>query len=256
MSDEGFEGEIVLEAPVNVGAPDGVAPLATQFVRYPGCQQLIVWLPRPGFQGYGDLRIVGPGEAVIEHAPVAARLNGSVQILTDTYAWAPGDYRVEIAHADGWRHELRMRKLEAGVAAPTPPAPPAEPASESPRVYRDGFGNALPNEDLELRDQVLKRVTGRFLRRLEFEGNARAGMVIYVEADRRIRFSHEMCAGRVKFSIDLPRLEQWEAATGAPLSERDDIVEFVARETQRTQASSWSYEIHEDRIDFVDSRSA
>lgn len=257
MADDGFEGEIVLEPPVNVGAPEGMALLTAQFVRYPGCQQLILWLPQPGRPGYGALRIVGPDGALMEQAPVASRLNGSIQILTDTFGWPPGDYRVEIDHTEGWRHEVRMRKLEAGVAAPKPPAPThEEKPSDAARIYRDGFGNVIPNVDLEMRRDALETIVAKFTRRLEFEGNARAGMVIYIEGERRIRFSHEMCAGRVKFSIDLPRPQHWEAQTGAPLTARDDIVEFVARETQRTQASSWAYEIHEDRIDFVDPRRA
>lgn len=250
---DGFEGEIVLEEPANVGAPEGMARLSTQFVRYPGCQQLILWLPQPGRQGYGELRIIGPGGAMLEQAPVSSRLNGSVQILTDTYPWPPGDYRVEIDHEEGWRHELRMRKLEEGVAAPKPPAPThEEKPSDAERVYRDGFGNVIPNLDLELRRQVMENIVAKFTRRLEFEGNARAGVILYIDGERRIRFQHEMCIGRVKFSIDLPRPQHWEAQTSTPLAERDDIVDFVARETRRTQASSWSYEIHEDRIDFVD----
>jgi hypothetical protein len=253
VADEGFEGEIVLEAPVNIGAPEGLAGLSTKFVRYPGCQQLVLWLPQPGRQGYGQFRIFGPDDAVVEDAPVSSRLNGSIQILTDTFAWPPGAYRVEIDHADGWRHELHMRKLEEGVAAPQPPPPVAEEKpSDAPRIYRDGLGNVLPNLDLEMRAQVLENIVAKFSRRLEFEGNARAGIIIYIEGERRIRFSHEMCIGRVKFSIDLPRPQHWEAQTNTPLSERDDIVDFVAREARRTQASSWSYEIHEDRIDFVD----
>lgn len=249
MTDEGFEGEIVLEEPANVGAPEGMARLSMQFVRYPGCQQLILWLPQPGRLNYGELRIIGPGGDAIEQAPVSSRLNGSIQILTDTYAWPPGAYRVEIDHNDGWRHELRLQKLEEGVAAP--PTQEQLP-SEGERIYRDGFGNVIPNLDLEMRRQVMERIVTKFSRRLQFEGNARAGIIIYIDSERRIRFSHEMCMGRVKFSIDLPRPQHWEAQTGAPLAERDDIVDFVARETRRIQASSCNYEIHEERIDFVD----
>ncbi len=256
MADEGFEGEIVLEEPANVGAPEDAPQLSKQFVRYPGYQQLILWLPQPGRPNYAELRIIGPDGTAIEQAPVSSRLNGSVQILTDTFSWPPGAYRVEIDHVDGWRHELRMEKLEEGVAAPKPLAPPAheEKPSDAERIYRDGFGNVIPNLDLEMRTRAMETIVAKFLRRLEFEGNARAGVIIYIEGERRIRFQHEMCIGRVKFSIDLPRPQYWEAQTGTPLADRDDIVDFVARETRRTQASSWDYEIHEDRIDFVDPR--
>lgn len=123
---------------------------------------------------------------------------------------------------------------------------------KGPIVYRDGFGDVLPDTDFELRKALAERLAARFSRRLEFDGTYRAGMITYVEGDIRIVFSHEMCTGGVHFSIDIPTSERWEAATGRPLSERADIVNFLASETCRVKASSWSYIIHEDRIDFVD----
>lgn len=253
MAEEaGCDGEIVLEAPANVGAPAEVEPLTARFVRYPGSQQLILWLPRAGDDGYGAVRMFGPGGALLEEAPARDRLNGSVQILTDTHPWPPGDYRIEITHADGWRHEIAMRKWEADAPAPAATPPSAISADSPPIVYRDGFGNILPNEDLEMRAAAQKRLADRFGRRLVFDGTARAGSVTYIEGDTRIRFYHEMCAGRVHISIDLPPPARWEQETGTPLASREDIVEFIARETQRLQASTWSYEIHDDRIDFVD----
>jgi hypothetical protein len=248
----GHEGEIVLEAPANVDAPAAIGVLTARFVRYPGSQQLILWLPQSGYFGYGALRMYGPDGALLEDGPVSARLNGSVQILSDTYPWPPGDYRIEITHEDGWRHELRLRKLEAGVAAPAPPAPPPEPPRDEPIVYRDGFGNVLPNVDLEMRAAAQEKLADMFGRKLKFEGNARAGEVIYIEGKTRIRFSHEMCGGGVNISIDVPRAERWENATTTPLARRDEILEFVARETQRIQAPSWRYVIREDRIDLID----
>lgn len=253
----GHEGEIVLEAPANVGAPADMGALTARFVRYPGCQQLILWLPQGGHLGYAALHMFGPDGAVLEDGPVRDRLNGSVQILTDTYAWRPGEYRVEITHEDGWRHELHLRKLEAGAAAPQPPAPPpepprAEPPRAEPHVYRDGFGKEIPNADLEMRAEAVKRLSSLFGRRLEFDGNARAGTVTYIDGKTRIRFSHEMCGGGVNISIDVPSAAQWESATGVALAQRDEILQFVAQETQRQQAPSWRYVIHDDRIDFID----
>lgn len=247
-----YEGEIVLEAPVNVGASDAIGLLTAKFVRYPGCQQLILWLPQSGYENYGVLRLYRDG-ALIDDQPVRSRLNGSVQILTDTFHWPPGAYRVEISHDDRWRHELKLEKLAEGAAPPAPPPnlTQAAPAHEEPILYRDGFGNVIPNLDLEMREREQKRLTDRFGRRLEFDGNARGGTIIYVEGEKRLRFYHEMCTGRVQFSIDIPRPEHWEAQTATPLSERAEIVEFVARETQRIQAPSWDFEIYDSRIDFV-----
>jgi len=248
---DGFEGEIVLDPPVNAGGPEGLAPLTVKFVRYEGCQQLILWLPQDGYAGYAALRIHAVGGVLIEEAEVTARLNGRVQILIDTFPWRPGRYRIEITHKDGWRHEVQLEKLEEGIV-PAPASPPVIETRSGPIVYRNGAGNILPDLDLELREQASARLVARFGRRLEFEGSYRAGIIVYVEGDMRIRFPHEMCGGGVHFSIDIPVPASWEAATGRPLAEREDIITFLAEETRRRQASSWSYVIHEDRIDFVD----
>ena len=247
----GHEGEIVLAEPENAGAPKGIGLLTAKFVRYDGCQQLTLWLPQDGYAGYDRLRIREVTGGWIEDAEITSRLNGRIQILVDTFAWPPGRYRVEITHRDGWSHELRLEKLEAGIAPPKPELPAPEPR-EDPIVYRDGAGNVLPNLDLQMRAKALDRLTARFSRRLEFEGNFRAGTIWYIEGDIRIKFYHEMCGGGVHFSIDIPEPGKWEAATGRPLADRDDIVEFVAAETRRRQASSWNFVIRDNRIDFID----
>lgn len=247
---EGFEGAIVLGNTTLSEAVAGVGDLASRFVRYPGSQQVTLWLPQDGYAGYSRFCILGPGGGVVDDADVTARLNGRVQILIDTFPWPPGPYRIEIHHSDGWCHVLPLEKLEAGIAPPPEPQPEPEP-STGPIVYRDGFGNILPDEDLALRARVLGRMVSQFGRHLEFDGNARAGTITYVDGDIRIRFPHEMCTGRVHFSIDLPAADRWESVTGRPLAERESIIAFVAAETQRQQASSWSFEIYDDRIDFI-----
>jgi hypothetical protein len=248
----GFEGQIVLGTPANRAAVAGTPVLTAKFVHYTGSQQLILWLPQDGWSGYHTFRIRGPRGERLEDTEVTARLNGRVQILVDTYPWAPGDYLIEITHREGWSHELSLTKLEEGVASPAPKPPAAPPSDGKPIVYRDGAGKVLPNLDLEMRARELDRLAARFSRRLEFEGNFRAGTIIYIEGDIRITFYHEMCGGGVHFSIDVPVAETWEAATGRPLAERDDIIAFVAAETQRRQARTWNYIIRDNRIDFVD----
>ncbi|MFN7163674.1 MAG: hypothetical protein ACK4P2_02540 [Hyphomonas sp.] len=248
----GHEGHIVLGAPVNAAAPAGTALLTAKFVHYPGSQQLILWLPQDGHSGYHSFRIRGPGGRPVENTDLTRRLNGRVQILVDTHSWPPGDYFIEITHREGWTHELSLTKLEEGVAPPTPEPPTIPKSDGQPIIYRDGTGKVLPNHDLELRAKALERLTARFSRRLEFVGNFRAGTIIYIEGDICVNFNHEMCGGGVHFSIDVPVRDRWESETGRPLSERDDIVAFVAQETQRRQARTWNYVIRDNRIDFID----
>jgi hypothetical protein len=249
---ETHEGHAVIGDIRTLDAPEGIGLPALKFVHYPGAQQLVLWLPQSGYHGYGDLTVMR-GDDVIEHGPVQSRLNGSVQILFDTLRWPPGDYAVVITHEDGWRHEANLQKLEAGVAPPAPePPPPPSPRGnpDKPIVYRDGFGNVIADIDLEIRGKAQAQLERQFGRRVEYDGNVRAGTVIYIDPVHRIVFSNEMCGGGIKVSIEIPSAAHWVKATGAPLAMRDDIVAFVAASVQRDQASSWQYRITDTSIDF------
>ncbi|MEQ1784705.1 MAG: hypothetical protein ABMA14_25440 [Hyphomonadaceae bacterium] len=244
-----YEGHIVIGNIRTQDAPPEVGVLTLRFVHYPGAQQLILWLPQSGYLGYGDVTVARDGK-VIEQETVRDRLNGSVQILWDTLAWPPGDYRIAITHTDGWRHEAALQKLEAGVAAPQPEPPPTPPPPDTPIVYRDGFGNVIPDTDLEIRAQAQVKLARTFGRRLEYEGTARAGKVIYIDPVHRIVFENELCGGELQATIYISAAAHWEAATGAPLSLRDEIVAFVAQRVQQEQASNWKYRITDASIDF------
>lgn len=249
---EAHEGQSVIGDIRTLDAPESVGLLTLKFVHYPGAQQLILWLPQSGYHGYGELSVTR-GDVVIERGPVRSRLNGSVQILFDTLPWPPGDYAIVITHDEGWRYEASFRKLKAGVAPLAPEPPPAPPARENPDapiVYRDGFGNVIPDVDLEMRGKVQAQLERQFGRRVEYEGNVRAGSVIYIDPMHRIVFSNEMCGGSIKVSVEIPSVAHWVDATGAPLTMRDEIVAFVADSVHRDQASSWRYRITDTSIDF------
>lgn len=251
-SEPGYEGHVVIVGIRNLDAPEGAGLLTLHFVHYPGSQQLTLWLPQSGYQSYGELSVMR-GETVIERGPVRDRLNGSVQILFATLAWPPGDYTIVITHDGGWRHEAVLQKLDAGVAPPAPePVAPAEEPSSGPIVYRDGFGNVIPDLDLEMRAKIQHDVARKFNRRLEYEGTYRAGTITYIDGDVKIRFAHEMGGGDVKFSIEIPTAEHWEGFTKTPLSERDEIVAFLAKRVRIEKASSWRYEITDEAIDFYE----
>lgn len=236
----------------DIRTPDGpgdLKPPTVKFVHYPGSQQLILWLPKPGYQGYAELSVTRDG-ADVERGPVSSRLSGSVQILFITLEWPPGDYRITITHEEGWRHEVTLQKLPERQPLPVEPPPPLPPPSDEPILYRDGAGKTLPNEDLNLRDKVLRDIKRKFTRKLEYEGNFRAGTIHYIDGDRRISFWREMAGGNMKFFIDIPSEEHWESLTGAPLSDRDDIITFLAERVKQEQAGSWRYEITANAINF------
>jgi hypothetical protein len=232
--------------------PDG-EEITARFVHYPDCQQLIIWLPQYGGQGYGNIRLIDCAKnAVIDDRPVTDRLNGGIQILWDTLEVGPGNYRVEIDHPDGGKHVILFKKYKKGVQppqkAPEGPPQPEKRNSEEPIVYRDGFGNELPNEDLILREKIFNKMAAQFGRKIEYSGTFRAGTITYVEGDLRINFYHEMGGGNCMFYVDIPNETSWEAATHTPLSRRQEILDFVAETVRREQASSTRYEIQDSAI--------
>jgi len=249
---EQYFGVIVIGETGNVDAQEDIPGIEkTQFVHYPDCQQLSIWLPQSGYD-YGAMRLIDvPTQQVINECPTSHRLNGSIKLLWDTLEIAPGDYLIEIDHPDGWKHRIAIKKYpEQEAPAPEAPAatpPPTENASGY-TVYRDGFGNIMPDEDLIIREKAFKTLATRFSRRIEYEGTFRAGEIIYVDNEKRIRFSHEMGGGNCMFYIDIPTEAQWEAQTNTPLAERQEILEYVASTVRSQQASNCRYEIRENEI--------
>ncbi|MBI3367350.1 MAG: hypothetical protein HY021_02510 [Burkholderiales bacterium] len=240
------EGRIEIGAFANIDAPSEIGLLHAEFVRYPGCQQLTVWLPQPGHTGYGRLCVRHGMGLVLEQAEVARRLNGSVQLLWDTLPWPPGALRITIEHSAGWQHLLLLQKLAA--EAPPPPQVPHPPPAPIP--FSPPRAVQLSDVERALRQQADRLIAGRLGRHLDYDGNYRAGTITYVEGDLRIALWHEMGGGACKFYIDLPTAAQWEARTGTALARRDEIVAYVAATVQRERAGSWRYEISDDTISF------
>lgn len=121
---------------------------------------------------------------------------------------------------------------------------------DKPIIYRDGFGNIIPDEDLILREKLNKELERKFSRRIEYTGTLRDGMVIYIDSDTRIEFNNEMGGGNCLAFINIPTEKQWETATKTPLERRKDILEFVAEAVQSQQASNCNYVIRDNEIAF------
>lgn len=121
---------------------------------------------------------------------------------------------------------------------------------KKPVIYRDGFGNIIPDEDLIMRENLNKELARKFSRRVEYEGNLRDGFVIYTDNETRIEFSNEMGGGNCLAIINIPGEQQWETSTKTPLARRSEILEFVAATVQAQQASGCYFEIKEKEITF------
>lgn len=131
-------------------------------------------------------------------------------------------------------------------------------ADQSSPRYRDGLGRPLPDAEQEFRARALQQLERALAapRRLEFRNVGRAGEVIYIDAEHRIVFEHEIGGGECRWWIAVPSADDWLARTGVPLGERAEILRFVAETAQREQASSWRFEIAEDAILFFASQGA
>ncbi|MBK8355380.1 MAG: hypothetical protein IPL13_08400 [Saprospiraceae bacterium] len=92
-------------------------------------------------------------------------------------------------------------------------------------------------------------IVGKFTRKVEYKGNLRAGSIIYIEGDKRVKFDTEMGGGNCLFCF-YSNFKSREKATKLPLSERVNILEFIAISANRDQASSCYYEITEDYITY------
>ena len=233
-----------------------------KFVHYPDCQQMIIWLPEY-FSNYNYLLIRKKRtEEIIFEKKVTEVINGSIQIIIDSLFILPGAYELIITNISGDKHIIEFIKRDEDYIIPIAPGENQSASSlqkilneiemeeHEPIIYRDGTGKILPNEDLELKAKILNDIVGKFTRRIEYEGNLRAGSIIYIEGDKRVKFDTEMGGGNCLFFVFIPASEQWEKATKLPISERVNILEFIAISANRDQASSCYYEITEDYITY------
>lgn len=224
-----------------------------KFVHYPDCQQMIIWLPRPGAE-YSNARLqsVTTGK-LVEEWPVDQKLSGSIQILWDTLPISPDEYRLEIEHVSGFVHFIEFIKYPEGVKIEDPPEEIKEPEETSnlPIEYKDGFGNIIVNEDVELREKVLSDMARKFSRHIEYQSAGRAGTVIYNDNETRISFSYELGGGKCVAYIDIPGENEWEKTTNTSRDRRDDIISFLATAVQARQAPNCSIEISNTSISFI-----
>jgi len=220
-------------------------------VHYPDCQQLLIWLTQPGSE-YSTIQLKNKKTGkLVDEWPVTDKLSGSTQLVWDTLSIKPGSYWININWKDQWIHRISIIKHKEGEAIPEKgQAITEKEKAAEPIIYKDGFGKIIPDEDLLLRKKAAKEIIGKFTRHIEYEGNFRAGSIIYIEDEIRFELYHEMGGGNCMFYIDIPTEKQWTAATNTALSRRKDILEFIAQTVQAQQASNCNYEIKENTITY------
>jgi hypothetical protein len=225
-----------------------------QLVHYPGSQQIIFHMPKYAWDA-GEIRLLNTlnGE-VVERKPVREKLSGSTQILWDTYPLQPGFYTIEANWPDGWTHRIQFVKRWPGYpVAEVYTSPPGNITMvQKDHEYRlyDANGVEMDGE-MQIREKAMRNIKRSFSRRVEYGPGGRGGNLYYVDAETRIEFWWEFGGGDCIAFIDIPNAEQWEKRTGTPISERDDIVAFVAETVLRDQVSSGGYfKIGESDVSF------
>jgi len=111
------------------------------------------------------------------------------------------------------------------------------------------MGEATMNEQ-EIRATAAARLKHAFGRQVRFQGSLRDGSIHYEDGSCSLRFCCEMGGGDVGLIVHVPDSAHWSKATGLPADQRHDVLDFVARCTQREQAPHWRYEIGEREILF------
>ena len=152
-------GIIELGSAENTGiAADLIGLLYAQFVYYPDCQQLQVWLPKTKFykSDYGNYLILNKEtQNIEEQGKVEDKVDGSVKMLFDTLYLSEGNYVLEIEDPLGGKLFLPFQKFFEGYL-PKKEVIIEEPSTEDSlwKVYKDGFGNDIPNEDRAIRQDA------------------------------------------------------------------------------------------------------
>jgi len=236
------------------GTDDLMDDTCIKLVHYPDCQQLIIWLPVNG-DFYQDMVICNSkSKQEIRRKKISEVINGSIQIVLDTLPFKPGDFYIKITKKDGLQHIINLKKYKKGVNPKKPiTVPEIEPDLDSaPIVYRDGFGNIIPDQDLIMRDNALIEIYRKFNRKVRYEGGGRSNTVIYVDGDKTLKFYSEMGINNCLFYLYIPTSKTWENETGYSLRERDDILQFIAENTLRDQTTSSGayFEIEDNWIVF------
>lgn len=245
-----FSADGRLTGPEN---PETLTDSRIRFVHYPDCQQLQIWLPVAGAE-YDRILLTPEGQSEpLEDWKVSEKLSGSIQILWDTLTISPGNYQIRITKKTGSYHLIGIQKFREDESPDSEPVAGTvtDPESEKPPiVYRDGLGNILPNEDLELREKAIEDLVAKFSRRLEYISEGRGGIIYYLEGDIRLPFYYELGGGDCVAYIDIPEPDRWTRSTGLSLDRRKDIISFLAMQAHADQAPSCRVSITDREISF------
>lgn len=83
---------------------------------------------------------------------------------------------------------------------------------------------------------------------VRYEENGRSGNVIFYGEDRVVKFWYEFGGGDTLVYVNIPNADTWTTTTGFPVEQRNQILEFVAKDIIRVKAKGYQYEIGDTSI--------
>ncbi len=86
-------------------------------------------------------------------------------------------------------------------------------------------------------------------KQLHYFNQGRGGTVLYKDDTSEIRFDFEFGGGNCVAIIFIPSPAAWVKATNRMAEERDEIIEFVAKQAIHDQVSGGYYKILDDYIE-------
>ncbi|SEO02702.1 hypothetical protein SAMN05192574_10530 [Mucilaginibacter gossypiicola] len=86
---------------------------------------------------------------------------------------------------------------------------------------------------------------------LKYINNGKEGHVIYGDGDIELKFLYELAIGRCIAIIYIPTVDSWHNKTGIATGERQDIIEFIAKQAAKDQAPNATYELYDDCISLL-----
>jgi hypothetical protein len=86
---------------------------------------------------------------------------------------------------------------------------------------------------------------------IDYSQTGRGGTLTYIAGKTRINFDWEFAGGNGVAIIFIPEEKYWEAQTRTPLSARQEILEFVAKEVVEAKAPNCIYRITDGYIDIL-----
>lgn len=86
-------------------------------------------------------------------------------------------------------------------------------------------------------------------RKLQYTSKGRGGHVIYSDNISAIQMEYEFGGGNCVAYIYIPSVKNWENETNRPLTEREEILQFIASRSTRDQVSNGYYKITDNFIE-------